>query len=294
MKPARFRYCRPQTLDEAIDALREHGDEARVLAGGQSLIPLMNMRLARPTVVVDIGGLTGLDGVAANGEVRIGALATQWTVRTDPGVEQRLPMLTEALQFGHVGIQTRGTVCGMVAHADPAAEVPGILLLLDGEVVARGPAGERTIAAADFFVSAFTTALDPAEIVTEVRLPTLGESSGQAFVEVARRHGDFAIVGAGAAVRLSDAGKVEEARVALIGVGEVPSATRTPRAQLAGADAGDREAIAEAGRVVAAGIDPPADVHGSSSYRKRVAEVLARRALETAMARARESEGRTP
>jgi carbon-monoxide dehydrogenase medium subunit len=292
LKPARFRYCRPETIEEAIDVLREHGEEGRVLAGGQSLIPLMNMRLARPSVIVDVGGLSGLDGVSTNGEIRIGALARQWAVRNDPNVDAQLPILTEALRPGHVGVQMRGTVCGMVAHADPAAEVPGILRLLDGEVVARGPNGERAIPAAEFFVGPFTTTLDPAEIVTEIRLAAIGGRSGWAFAEVARRHGDFAVVGTGAIVRLEESGTIAEARMVLIGVGESPVRNRDVEMLLVGADPHDRAAIAEVARTLASAIDPPADVHGSSSYRKKVAEVLTRRSLEAAVARATGSEER--
>jgi carbon-monoxide dehydrogenase medium subunit len=269
VKPAAFEHLPVASVAEAVAALSDHGDEAKVLAGGQSLVPLLNMRLARPGVLVDINRVPGLDLVEANGALELGALVRQADALDSPAVGTNAPLLREALRHvGHPATRNRGTVGGSIAHADPAAELPAVLLALDGEVDVVGPDGERTIAADRLFLGPFTTSLAPGELLTRVRLPLSGERRF-GFVELARRSGDFAL--AGAAISLGPA------RIVLFGLGGTP--TRVPKAELmldqgAGAD--------EVAAVAAVDLDPVADVHGDGAYRRRVAEVVLRRALAQA------------
>jgi carbon-monoxide dehydrogenase medium subunit len=256
MKPAPFDYVAPTTVDEVVSLLAEHGDDAKIVAGGQSLLPMMALRLARPAVLVDIGGVSSLRNVEAGS---IGAGVTQARLER----EAPHPLLAEVLPLiAHPAIRNRGTIGGSIAHADPAAELPAVALLCDAELVARGPAGERVIAAVDFFESYLTTALAPDEVLTEIRFP-MHERTGFAFREVSRRHGDFALVGAGARVTVDAAGDVVDQRLVFIGVGGTP-------------------VLAED----ASTLDPSDDVHATAAYRKHVAGVLARDVLETARARA--------
>lgn len=286
MKPAAFSYHAPGEVAEAIELLVEHGDEAKLLAGGQSLVPLMNMRMARPGVLVDICRIGRLSHVSRNGSVVIGATTRQLTVRTSPVVRESHPVLVEALgHVGHVATQSRGTVGGSIAHADPAAELPALLLALEGEVVAEGPAGARVIPASELFVTYFTTALEPTEVLTEVRLPPLAPGTVGAFAEVARRRGDFALVGAVSLVRLAPGRHVESARIVLFGVGDVPVRARAAEDSLTGREL-DEPAISEAARLAAEGISPTGDIHASSDYRREVAESRVRYVL-------REIAGRT-
>jgi carbon-monoxide dehydrogenase medium subunit len=280
MKPVRFKYFAPETVAEAVGLLEEHGDEAKVLAGGQSLVPLMNFRLARPGVLVDICRIPGLDRITSNGSLSIGATARQLAIRRSSDVAASAPIISEVMPWvGHPATQSRGTFGGMAAHADPAAEIPAVLLALDAELVAKGPDGERTIPAGDFFSTWFTTALAPSEILTEIRIPAPTSRNRSAFLEVARRHGDFAMVGVGAVVQLDDGGVVQFTRLALCGVSDVPLRARDAEDFLVGKQL-DTASAKEAGRMAAAELSPPADVHASSEYRKQVAAVLVRRALE--------------
>ena len=269
MKPPPFDYLAPASLEEAVAALAEHGDEAKVIAGGQSLVPLLAFRLARPSLLVDINRVPGLDGVELeNGTLTVGALARERDVELTPGLRERCPMVVEAIeQIGHVAIRNRGTVGGSLAHADPAAEWTALALALDGEVELIGPGGVRTMPASDFLVSYFTTALAADEILTRVRLRIPGGRSGSCFLELARRHGDFAIVGVGALVTLDADGSIADARLGLIGVGQ--TAVRATAAEAAASD-----------------LHPNGDIHASADYRRHVADVLVRRALDTALERA--------
>ena len=279
MKPARFQYFAPETLEEAAGLLEEHGDDAKVVAGGQSLIPLMNMRLAQPRALVDICRIPGLDRIELNGSLTIGATARQLAVRRSGDVDAFAPLIGKAMPMvGHVATQSRGTFGGSVAHADPAAELPAILLALDAELVAHGPGGERTIAARDFFSTFFTTSLADTEILTQVRLPTSTADARSAFLEIARRHGDFALVGVGAVAEFSDDGTVTSARLGLCGVGDVPVRAGAAEESLVG-KALDETVAAEAGNLASADLSPLDDVHASSQYRREVAGVLVRRAL---------------
>jgi carbon-monoxide dehydrogenase medium subunit len=285
VKPAPFEYHAPGSLDETVELLARHGDEAKVLAGGQSLLPMLNFRLARPAVVVDINRIPGLDYVREeDGRVAIGALARQRRVeRTDL---PRLPLLGETLRWvGHAAIRTRGTIAGSLAHADPAAELPALLLCLDGSVIARSRAGQRELAAGRLFVAPLTTALRPDELITEVRVPTLPAGAGACLLEVARRHGDFALVGVVTVVELRG-DRIQRARVALFGCAGTP-VRATGVEQALRDQPPTAETIAAAARAATASLTPDSDLHASAEYRRRVAGTLVQRALATAAERAR-------
>ncbi len=287
MKPSAFEYHRPESIAEAVEVLGALDDEGRILAGGQSLVPLMNFRLAQPTHVVDINGLGDLDYVRAeNGTVRVGALARQSTVEAEPAVAERVPLLREALSFvAHPPIRHRGTVVGSVAHADPAAELPAIARVLDATVTVRGAGGDREIAAGDFFLGPFETAIEPGELAVEVAFPASAPDSGFGFAEFARRHGDFAIAGAGATLALRD-GVIAEPRLVLCGVGPVPVRASAAEAILDGA-AADAETIDAAAVAAVDGLEPPGDMHGGTRYRLGVARAEVRRAIAKALDRAK-------
>jgi carbon-monoxide dehydrogenase medium subunit len=287
MKPAPFEYHASTTVAETVALLEQHGPEAKVLAGGQSLVPLLNMRLARPTVVVDVGRVADLDYVREeDGALAIGAMTTQRTVERSELVEQRLPLLREATRLvGHPQIRNRGTIGGTIAHADPAAELPAIALALDAQIQVAGPGGERTISAADFFVTYLTTALEPSDVLTEVRMPLLPDGAGWAIVEVARRHGDFALAGAVATLSM-DSGSINDPRVVLFGVGATP--LRVPQAEerLAG-ESPSETLFAEIAKLVSESIDEPlSDIHATAEFRRHLAGVMAQRALAEAAGRA--------
>jgi carbon-monoxide dehydrogenase medium subunit len=286
VKPPSFEYHRPASVEEALDLLAQHPD-AKPLAGGQSLVPAMNFRLAQPAVLVDLNRLDTLAGIApADGGLRIGAMTRQRAVERSALVAQRAPLLAEAMPFvAHPQIRNRGTVGGSVAHADPAAELPAVLVALGARFLAKGRAGERWIPAERFFVGLFATALEPGELVVAVELPPPSPRAGWAFEEVARRHGDYALVGVAAAVTVDEAGCCADARIALLSVGEGPALAGAAAAALAGLEpaAGAIRAAADA---VDADLDPPSDIHASAAYRRRLARVLTRRALTRAFARA--------
>ena len=278
MKPGPFKYARAQSLEEATALLDEHGDEAKVLAGGQSLIPLMNMRLARPGVLVDINQVAALDTIARNGTLRIGATARQANVLRSSEVAGYAPVIQEALRHvGHVGIRTRGTFGGSAAHADPASEIPMALLALDAELTVQGPGGERSIPVEEFFVSTFETALEDNEILTGVTLPYPVDEAAWSFHEVARRHGDFALVGTVAIAEIGDDGKISRARIALSGVADTPVRARAAEDAVIGHT--PAEVAEEAGRLAEENIDPGSDFHASREYRLEVARALVTRAL---------------
>jgi aerobic carbon-monoxide dehydrogenase medium subunit len=295
MKPAPFDYLAPRTIEEAIGHLVELGDDAKVLAGGQSLVPMMAFRLATPSALIDLNGVAALEHARIDGSALVcGAVARQSTVAGLPGLRRRCAMVAEGIDLvGHTAIRNRGTVGGSLAHADPAAEWPALLLALDGTVDATGPGGAvRTIAAGDLFDTYFTTTLAPDEVLTEIRLPlpepSDGTPVGSAFVEFAQRHGDFAI--AGAAVLMSLLGDdaeatVGEARIALIGVRDTAARARAAEALLRGAAPTD-EAFDEASRAVDGDIDPVSDVHASAGFRRHLARAVTRRALRLARERA--------
>ncbi len=286
MKPARFEYFCPRTIDEATGFLARYGDEAKVLAGGQSLVPLMNMRLARPAIVIDINRIDALAYLRErDGALLIGALTRQRAAERAPVVAERCPILRDALHLvGHAQIRNRGTIGGSIAHADPAAELTAILLALGGEVTARSATGRRTIAAADLFVTYLTTSLDPRELITEVRIPTIPRGAGWSWMEISRRHGDFALAGVGVVLAMRG-GMVAEARIGLTGVGATPVRASDAEHLLAGQRPSESLWEAAAASVRAA-VAPDGDIHASAEYRKHVAGVLTRRALAEAHSRA--------
>lgn len=278
MKPAPFSYASPEALGEALALLAGHGSDAKLLAGGQSLVPLLNLRLARPEVVIDLNRVPGLDELSVNGSVRLGPLVRQ----QDALGLGEVPLLAAALRsVGHVASRCRGTVAGSIAHADPAAEIPAVLLALDGAVTVRSIVGERTIAAPRLFTGPFTTSLRPDEMIVGVNLPRTGANDRHGFHEVARRHGDFAVAGAACRVQVAD-GVIERAAIALFGVGATAVRATEAEARLVGTRPGDAEAIRAVAACAASGLEPPDDIHASGVYRRRMAEVAVRRALEQA------------
>lgn len=288
MKPAPFRYLAPRSADEAVAMLGEYADEARVLAGGQSLVPLMNMRLATPSLLVDINRVADLAYIRAwDGGLAIGAMTRDSALERDAEAARRLPLLVEASAcVGHPAIRNRSTVGGSIAHADPSAELPAALMALNGMVVARGPRGERAITAEHFFQGYLQTALAPDELLVELRLPGLPPGAGSTFIEFARREGDYALAGVAAAVALAADGTISDARLALCAVGPTALRARKAEAALKGQRPGPEAWAAAADAVRAAIVEPPSDVHGSGDYRRHLAGVLTRRALAAAAARA--------
>jgi carbon-monoxide dehydrogenase medium subunit len=288
VKPPPFAYVAPASVDAAVAALAEHGEDAKVIAGGQSLMPMLAFRLARPSVLVDLNRVPGLDALAVEGDTLVvGAMTRQRAVERLPGLSQRCGMVADAVRLiGHTTIRNRGTVGGSLAHADPAAEWTALALALDAELDIAGPDGTRTVAAPDFFVTYFTTAIGPGEVLTGVRLRLPSGRTGSCFTEMARRHGDFALAGVGALLSLDGDGAIADARLALIGVGDRAVRAAGAEAVLRGGSPGP-PLFAEAAEAVAAGIAPRADIHATEADRRDLARVLTRRALETALARAR-------
>lgn len=285
MPAVSFEYHAPRTLEDAIALLREGGEGAKPLAGGQSLVPLLTLRLARPEVLVDLNHLEELRVVRRDGdELFIGALVRHRALERGEGVLRACPLLQEAAALiGNVRVRVLGTIGGSLAHADPAAELPAVAQALDGTLVVRGPSGERRISARDFFVGALTTALGPAEVIAGVRLPVLGPGVGYAVEEFTRRAGDFAIVAAIAVVELHPTGEIARARVALAGVGSTPRRLPGVEAAVAG-QRPQTDTLRRAAGGAAREIDPDGDAHASASYRRHLARVLTARALERAAA----------
>ena len=289
MKPAAFTYVAASTLDQAVSLLAQHAPEGKPLAGGQSLIPMMNFRLAQPRYLIDLNRVSELMYVReVDAMVAIGAMTRQSEAQRSEVVSRLVPILSEALRWtGHAAIRHRGTVGGSLAHADPAAELPAVALALGAELVAQGPAGRRVIPAEEFFLGPLSTALGPDELLVEVRFPALPSGAGWAFLELSRRHGDFAIVGVAAVLALSGDGRVDQVSLALCGVGPTPVRAHRAEAAVLGVEPSEG-VFREAGEIAAQEIDPDSDLHASAAYRRRVAAVLVRRALVEAHRRARE------
>jgi aerobic carbon-monoxide dehydrogenase medium subunit len=290
MKPPPFAYAAPDTLEEAVGLLTEHAEaEPRVLAGGQSLIPLMNFRLAKPGYLVDLRNVAGLSGIRRDGDVLvIGAMTRLAEVERSPEVAVAAPLVTEAVGLvAHAPVRNSGTVGGSLAHADPAAELPAVALALDAELVAAGPGGSRVIPAAEFFTGPYSTDLAADEILTEIRLPVW--SGGHAFTEFSRVHANFAVVAVAALVELDGDGngdRVRRAALALAGV--APTPVRATAAERALADApADAAAIRAAADAAATGLSPAGDLHASPETRRGLARTYLRRGIELAVARAR-------
>lgn len=288
MKPPPFEYHAPRTLDEAAGLLAQYGYDAKILAGGQSLIPTMNFRLSQPAVLIDINRVAELSFIqpTRDGGVRIGALARHAEVEHSPLVAAAQPLIHATMPLiAHPQIRNRGTFGGSIAHADPASELPAVLLTLSGRVQARGKRGARWIEADDFFVGLFATSLEPDEMLIEVTFSPMPARSGWAVREVARRHGDYALVGVTALVVLDEAGVCGEARITYFGVGDGPMPATQAAAALRGRKP-DPATISEAAGAAAAEMDPNADIHATSAFRKHLVRVLGERALTEAFARA--------
>jgi CO/xanthine dehydrogenase FAD-binding subunit len=286
MKPAPFEYFQPRSVAEALALLAEHGGDAKPLAGGQSLIPAMNFRLATPSVLVDLNAIGELAYIRDGEALRLGGMARQRAVERSFIVAKRAPLLTETMPFvAHAAIRNRGTVGGSLAHADPAAELPAVMLALNARFALRSRRGLRTVSAGDFFVGLFATALEPGELLTEIEIPKPGERSGYAFQEVSRRRGDFALVGAAAAVSLDRQGRCASARIALLSVGDRPMLAEHASAVLNGQPPSAELIRAAADAAAVKDIDPSSDIHASAKYRRHLARVLTRRVLTRAFER---------
>jgi carbon-monoxide dehydrogenase medium subunit len=283
MKAAPFAYHVPGSVEEAVSLLGTYGSDAKVLAGGQSLVPMMALRLARPEQLIDINRVPALDGVQlADGVLIVGATTRHVSLMKDPRIAAPVPLLAKAApHIGHFQIRNRGTLGGSAAHADPSAELPAVTLALDAEFDVTGPDGSRRITAAGFFVSTFVTTLEPEEMIVAVRFPVWSPGAGFAIAEAARRNGDFALAGAVCGVEL-DRGRISRAAIALIGLDSVPFRAEAAERELAGAEAAGLD-LAEIGWQAVNGTDPPADVHAGGAYRKKVGATMVARALSEAI-----------
>jgi carbon-monoxide dehydrogenase medium subunit len=293
MKPPSFCYLRAGSVEEAVEALAQSNGEAKILAGGQSLVPMLNLRLAQPDLLVDITRIASLARLELDNQrqrLLIGAAVTQSMAEKSALVQKAAPLLAEALGYvAHPAIRNRGTLVGNAVHADPASEVPAVLLALDAEFIAVGPASERTIAAGDFYVSALTTALQQDEIVTRIEIPVVRACSCSCWLEIARTHGNYALVGAGCWLDCDEAegadAIIRRARIALCGVANTPVRALAAEAELADRSIKDEKALERAGQLAALNLRPPDDIHASAIYRSELATILTRRALNAALAR---------
>jgi CO/xanthine dehydrogenase FAD-binding subunit len=287
MKPPPFEYEAPRTADEAVALLAHHGDRAKVLAGGQSLVPLLNFRLARPEVLVDVNRAAELAYVRpVDAGLAIGALTRQHAVERSAAIRGQLPIVAEACRLiGHLPIRHRGTVGGSLAHADPASELPAVMVALEAELTLSRKGSRRTVTADQFFTGIFSTALEPEELLTDIRVPGLPPNTGSAFLEIARRVGDFALVGVAALVTLNGHGRVTRARLALCGAGPTPIRAREAEHVLTG-ERPEGRVLDDAVERMAAATDPPGDIHASAAFRKKLARHVGRQAIELAVRRA--------
>jgi CO/xanthine dehydrogenase FAD-binding subunit len=291
VKPAPFDYLAPDTLDEALAAMRQHGYDAKLLAGGQSLIPLLNFRLASPTVLVDLNRLGELDFVrpTETGGLSIGAMTRQSRLGTEPLIGERAPLLREAVPFiAHPQIRNRGTLGGTLAHADPAAELPVVALALDARLRLRSDSGERWVAARDFFVGLLTTALEPHEILVEIEIPAPPPRCGWSFHEIARRHGDYALAGLTAQVVLDRQGRCSAARLVYLSAGDGPVDATAAVEPLLGQLPDDTLLREVSQRAATDEVEPAGDIHASAEFKRHLCQVLTRRALATAFERAQD------
>lgn len=286
MKPPPFLYRPAHSIEQALDLLAEYGDDAKILAGGQSLVPMLAMRLARPDVLIDINTVPGLTNASSQQWLTLGAMIRHRTAERSEMVWEHSPMLAAALRFvGHDAIRTRGTLGGSAAHGDPAAELPTVLCALNASIVATRAGGERSVDAEAFFEGFLTTALKPDELLTAIKIPPCLESTGWAFNEVSRRHDDFAVVGAAVLLSLTESGGVEDVRIFLSGVADRPMRATVTEA-LVRSERPGVESFAKAAQAATDGIEPTSDLRGSGAYRAHLARVLVRRGLNEAFERA--------
>jgi CO/xanthine dehydrogenase FAD-binding subunit len=289
MKPAPFDYIAATSVDMAAAALADGGDDAKIIAGGQSLVPLLNFRLLRPSILIDINRIESLAFISETAtDIRVGALTRHYQLETSPVIARHLPVLSCAMtHVAHLAIRNRGTIGGSLAHGDPAAELPMMALLLDAELHIGSVAAARITAARDFFLDALTVDLNAGEIVTEIALPKLPPQTGWGFAEVSRRRGDFALAAAAATLAVA-AGAIVEARIALSGIGRTAVRAATAESLLVG-HALEPPLVSHAIEAVRAAIEPDTDLHASADYRRHLAGVLTGRALAAAWRRANES-----
>lgn len=290
MKPAPFRYFAPQTLTEALALLAEHGGDAKLLAGGQSLIPVMNFRLAQPAVIIDLNRIPALQTPPSMGagDLHIGAMVRQAALEASAPVARHVPLLAQALPYiAHPQIRHRGTLGGSLAHADPAAELPVVMVTLEARFRLQRAGGERWVSADAFYEGLFTTALGPDEMLTEVAIPVATAHTGFGFQEFARRHGDYALVGAAAVVDLDAAGLCHHARLVYLNAGERPMVAASAAPILVGTQPTKEVIAAAVAAAVANDIEPTGDIHASADYKRHLAAVLGRRALDQALQNAR-------
>jgi carbon-monoxide dehydrogenase medium subunit len=290
MKPAPFKYIAVTSLEHALALKAEHGDDARFLAGGQSLIPAMNFRLVRPAILIDINGIEALAGVTFNGTTRIGALTRYRALQRDPAFSSRVPLIDEALpHIAHPQIRNRGTIGGNLSHADPASELPAIALALRARFRVQAAKQERWMEASDFFAGALTTDLRSDEMLTEIDLPSQRSRTGSCFMEIARRRGDFAIVGVAAQVTLGDRDECTDVRLAFCGIGETPVDASPATGVLTG-HAPTGENLRDVAASVRKMVEPAGNIHATADYQRHIAGVLAERALQAAYQRVRDGQ----
>jgi carbon-monoxide dehydrogenase medium subunit len=294
MKPAPFEYYAPTTVEEALARLAEHGGEAKPLAGGQSLIPIMNFRLAQPSVLVDLNNIPELSYVRGDekGGVLVGAMARHTMVGQDPLIAKRAPLVHEAIpNIGTPQVRTRGTFGGSLSHSDPSAELATITVALNGRFRLRSQKGERWVPASEFFIGSFTSVLEPEELLVEIKLPSLPERSGWSLREVARRHNDFALIGVAAVVGLDKNGSCSEARIVFLSAGDRPVEALQAVHVLKGQKPTAEAIEAAADKAASADIDPGSDIHATAEFRRHLAKVLSRRALDEAFRLAMGNQG---
>jgi len=285
MKPAPFKYVRASSLDHALSVKAENGEEARFLAGGQSLIPSMNFRLARPAVLIDINGLAELASIDLEREIRLGALTRYATLERNGGFLKACPLFADALpHIAHPQIRNRGTIGGNLSHADPASELPAIALAMQARMKVKSVRGERELDASEFFVGILTTDIGPDEMLAEIVFPPLPRSTGTCFMEVARRRGDFALAGIAAIVTMDEAGYCAGVRLVFCGIGDTPVDASAAAMSLIGQRCTD-QAIEVVAAEVREAIEPPGNVHASADYQRHIAGVLTRRAIHAACER---------
>jgi len=286
MIPAAFDYIAPQTLDEAMRALAVHGEDAKLLAGGHSLLPLLKLRLANPKLLIDLGRIPGLSAISQqNDQIVIGALATHYQIESSELLKKRCPLLPEtAREIGDVQVRNRGTIGGTLAHADPSADWPAAILALGAELRLRGSRGERRLAADEFFVGPLTTAIAPDEILTEIRVPASERRCGGAYLKMAQQASGFAIVGVAVSLKVDAKGFCEEVGIGVTGLGDKPFRARAVEARLRGNRFTPKLIEASAAQV-AEGIDPLEDLHAAAPFRAHLARVYAARAIQAAAKR---------
>jgi carbon-monoxide dehydrogenase medium subunit len=291
MKPAPFEYHAPRSVDQALELMREHSDETKILAGGQSLVPAMNFRVVQPSVLVDINRVSELSYIREDGNVlRIGAMTRERQLEFDPLVAKRTPLLAEALPFiAHPQIRNRGTIGGSLVNADPAAELPVLMLALNARLMARKVAGERWIEAWDFFVGMFTTALEPDEILVEIELPVMPARTGWSFMEVAPRAGDYALMGVAVLITLDEKGNCMQAKLVYLNAGDGPVDAQNAASLLKGERLGDALIESAAKLASESEINPFGNIHASIDYQRHLAKVLTQKALGQALQRAEET-----